>query len=262
MEILRDILIAVFLLMAAYGFYLMITGKDPDSRLAKEIRRLKRKNKGKAPVIYLRSFDAEKLHVSDVKAAFTGKVIPGSMAYWKDVGNIVTGYLSVIGPVLAIERPYQTWIWRPAAPERPETVTVKDGQWKAQILEWLEEAALVVIQLDATEGLLWEIGQVKRLVVPAKVLLILPPTNDQYHTLREATLQLFERPLPKKLPESRLLTFAGDWQAVTLQAHTGSIAAIWQTLEPVFEQNGFEKPDWNYIYDTGKSTQDTRQDSK
>lgn len=247
-----DILTIGFLIFAAYGVYLMVTGQDPESQLAHDVARLQQKNKTKLPIIYLRSFDSEKLHFSDIKAAFNGNLLPGTGAYWKDVGDVVTGFFSVIGPVYAIDRPEKTFRLRPYATTRPELISVDNDHWQSQILEWLPKARLVIIQLDASAGLEWEISQVVQRVLPTKVLLVLPPTQAEYEKIRQGTSHLFLKSLPAKLVSSRVLTFRPNWQPWPLEmSAAGGDFSLWQTLEPVFDQNGYEKPAWRRIYGFG-----------
>ncbi len=250
---LMNIFIAGFLLLAAYGLYVIVTGQDPNANLLKDVERLKKKNKSKAAIIYLRSFDAEKIHLSDIPAGWNGKTIPGTMAFHKDVGNIVTDYLSVIGPVHALDRPDKTFRLRPAAANRPELFHVDNDRWQGKILKWLAKAALVVIQLDDSPGLEWEIMQVVKRLPSTKVLLVLPPRQADYEKLRKRTARLFPSPLPVELAASRLLTFKPDWCPWPLETNQGGEFAMWKTLEPIFDQNGFEPPAWRRIFGFGPS---------
>jgi hypothetical protein len=248
-----NILITGFLLLAAYGLYGWITGKDPDTMLKLEKNRMIKENKSKAQIVYLRSFSSETLQISDVLAMFAGRTIPGTMAYWKDVGNTVTDFLRVIGPVVAIARPETTWRMRPWAPSRPELHNVGNDQWQQQILEWLPVAALIVVQLDLSSGLCWELQQLVRQACPTKALLVLPPTQGEYAKIREGMLPILPEPLPVELPTSRLMTFRPDWKPLPLAMEEGGEWAIWKSLEPLFEQNGYDQPPWRRIYGFGSS---------
>lgn len=178
-------------------------------------------------------------------------MIPGTMAYWKDVGDIITGNLSVIGPVYALDRPEKTFRLRPGAMTRPELINVDNDHWQSQILKWLPKARLVVIQLDVSTGLEWEIAQVVQRILPTKILLVLPPTQAEYEKLRQGTSHLFPTPLPVKLASSRVITFRPNWQPLPLEMSEGGEFAIWKTLEPIFDQNGYEKPAWRRIFGFG-----------
>jgi hypothetical protein len=247
------ILIAAFLLLALYGLYLLVTGKDPEQILRREVKRLEEQNKGSAPVVYLRSCAGERLGASDVKAAFSGKTIPGTAACWKDTGDLVTSYLKVIGPPKELARPQGGSPLRPWSPSRPSRESVDDDQWQRRVLEWLATAALVVVQLDVSPGLGWELGQLVERVLPVKVLLVLPPVQSEYEEVRKWAGNYFPKPLPGKLPASRLMTFRPDWHPWPLEAQTGGASSFWSALEPVFEQNCFAAPPWRQIYGIGGS---------
>ncbi len=245
---LSDLLIAAFGILALWGLYLMVMGKSSEQLLNRDIRRLAEQNKSKAPIVYLRSFGAEGLHASDfLKAPFVGQVLPGSMAYWKDAGDMVTNVLRVIGPPIELAPPAGTWRLKPWSPSRPKQERIDNENWQQKILEWLPRAALVVVQLDATPGLKWEIAELVRRLPPIRILLVLPATQGDYDKVCASTAGLFPRPLPGKLPASRLMTFRPDWQPLPLEAKSGA-KGLWYTLDPVFEQNRFEPPAWRRIY--------------
>jgi hypothetical protein len=234
-------------LILVFGFFVLIIAIAKKLLLYLAIRRMKEKNKfNKAPVIYLRSFETEyqgtKLNLDFKNMTFgEKKKIPGTECNSKDVGNVVTDFLRVIGPVKALAHPkYRARI---SFTPRPEYLAVANDQWQQKILEWLPEAALIVVQLDASPGLTWELQQLALRVNPIRLLLILPPTQDEYDRIRDETRPFFPKPLPVDLPESRLMTFRPDWQPWPLLTDK-SIFPNWQTLEPVFEQNGYEPPPW------------------
>jgi len=200
-------------------------------------------SKDKAPVVYLRSFSGQGLHFSDIKAAFVGKALPGSDVYWKDAGHYVANFLRGIGPVRELAPPPGKSRFQPWSPSRPEQERIANELWQETILKWLPRAAVVVVQLDPSPGLKWEVTQFVRLVAPAKVLLVLPPTQGDYEALVSSTSGWFPQPFPRLLPDSRLMTFRSEWQPSILERRE-SPGYMWHTLEPFFEQNGFEPPDW------------------
>jgi hypothetical protein len=199
---------------------------------------LKQKNRHGPPVVYLRSFAGETFRLADLKAAFIGKIVPGTSAYWADVGDYVVDHLKVIGPAKALARPDGAWSMRPWAPSRAKRVAVPNEKWQQEIAAWLPKAALVVVQLGVSEGLAWELRQIVRLVSATKVLLVLPSTQADYDTVRAGTASALRRPLPSPLPPSRLMTFKADWNPLPLR----SAGDIWDTLDPVFAQNDFASP--------------------
>jgi hypothetical protein len=234
---LPDLFIVAFIIFAAWGLYLLVTGQGPDQILGREVRRLQQQNRTRAPVVYLRSFEAEKLTLADIKAAFVGKVIPGTMGYWHNVGHFVTDFLSVVGPACELEPPAGRHLVRGWAPSRPHAVRVADDQWQQHVRGLLTGAALVVVQIDRSPGLDWELRQVVRTVPPIKVLLVLPPTKAVYEEARKWARNFFPVAFPDAIPESRLMTFKPGWQPMPLAS-----TDIWLSLKPVFDQNGFEWP--------------------
>lgn len=242
------VLVVGFGAFALYGLYLMIMGQAPDQILDRDIRRLIARNKGKAPIVYLRSFAAEKFHVSDLsKAPFTGKTVPSTMAYTKNVGDVVTSMLRVIGPPIQLAAPEASFRFRGWAPSRPQEERVGNDAWQQKVLDWFSQASLVVVQLDASPGLMWELAELVRRVPPTKVLLVLPAIQSEYAELRASTAGRFPRPLPPALPNSRLMAFRPDWEPWPLAAWNGA-EGFWRAVEPVFDQNQFEAPAWRRAF--------------
>lgn len=199
-------------------------------------------SKEKAPVVYLRSFLGQGFHLSDFKSVFEGKTLPGSGVHWKDAGHYVGTFLGAFGPVRELAPPPGKARFQPWSPSRPQQERIADEHWRQTILEWLPRASAVLLQLDPSPGLQWEIAQLVRLVSPTKVLMVLPSTEGDYAALVSSTKGWFPRALPGRLPDSRLVTFAIDWEPSALERKE-SPGYMWHTLEPFFEQNQIEV-DW------------------
>ncbi len=244
----QTILIIGFLILVAYGLYSMLTGQSPKQQMKRELNRMLASRKPRPPIIYLRAFASDALGLSDVKNAFVGKTVAGTMAYWKDAGHMVTDFLRVIAPTKELSSPDNAWRLKPWAPTRPESVAVANENWQREILDWLPNAPLVVIQLDDSIGLVWEVRHVIRLVAPTKVILVLPPSQSEYDEMRNHLNNLFPKGLPVQLPPSRLATFNSAWQPIPLPEPSSGGPGMWQTFEIVFNQNGFESPPWRRIY--------------
>src|SRR5262249_49271036 len=150
-----------------------------------------------------------------------GKTLAGTGYYWKDLGHCVIDSLRVIAPARELACPETSWRWRPWAPSRPESVSVSNDGWPRPVLGGVPGAPLVVIQLDVSTGLAWELEQVVRLVFPTKVLLVLPPTQGDYDQIRAGVDGVFPKPFPAKLPASRLMTFSPNWQPCPLPVPVG-----------------------------------------
>lgn len=226
----------------AYWLYLRVTGKDPQQVLQRHIDRLIEANKDKAPVVYLRSFAAEGETLFDrLQYGFTAKNVHGLPAYHHNVGHAVTDVLRVIGPPVELSRKAARKAAEPFVGYRrasaPKQVSVDDRDWQQTILAWLPGAALVVVQLDVSAGLGWELEQLVRKVRPTRILLVLPPTQHEYGQARDWAGRFFPAAFPAHLPLTRLMTFRPDWQPLPIEP-----LSFWIALRPLFQQNGYEAP--------------------
>src|SRR5262249_40935558 len=104
-----NIFVIGFMLLAAYGLYLWLTGQDPESQLRREVNRLRAANKDSAPIVYLRSFASETVQIADIKSALVGKTLAGTGYYWKDLGHCVIDSLRVIAPARELACPETSW---------------------------------------------------------------------------------------------------------------------------------------------------------
>jgi hypothetical protein len=103
----------------------------------------------RAPVIYLRSFHADR------RLARRPLAIGRAVSFRTEEEQLVEA-LREIGPVVAIGRPGER-LPRLGA----QRVYVEDADWRQQILSWFTRAALVIIHIPSkpTEGLTWEVEQ-------------------------------------------------------------------------------------------------------
>lgn len=207
------------------------------------------RNKDGPPVVFLRSFETENIsRFGEFDAAFFGRGMPGLMSQWRrDAGDDLVDALSVIGPPIAIGQPGKTQEHGKTRSGRKgaSRTYADDSKWQDLILHWLPGAALVVIQLGNTPGLLWELAQVVKHVPPTKILLLLPPFQGEYDDARRMAEPYFPKGLPKKLSRSRLVTFDADWAPIRLRPRDDN---LWRTLKPIFDNNGYELPaSWAWV---------------
>ncbi len=105
------------------------------------------------PVLYLRSF------ADDGEAMLDGgssSLVRHGMKLFAPVTpeQEIADILAHIGPVVAIGKPGE-----PLPELGAARLYVPDAQWQAKVVELMGKAALVVIRLGASPGLLWEIEQ-------------------------------------------------------------------------------------------------------
>lgn len=161
------------------------------------------------PVLYLRSFRDDG----------SGLRMPSWVAYKShertesDEERMVR-YLRSVGPVVAIGRPGESLPELGAA-----RMYVSDDQWQAVVVELMSRAALVVLRLGSSPGLLWEFDTLATTVPPGKILLRLGSAEG-------IPTDLWRR-LPcggVPAPRGRYLTFADDWTPTADQGLRSALA--------------------------------------
>lgn len=95
-----------------------------------------------------------------------------------------------------------------------------DARWKAVVTDLCRQAGLVIIQIGpATPGLLWEIENVPKLVLPERLIIYLPtlgtvepePARRQFEEFLGLYQRFFPKPLPADLGDARCITFDREW---------------------------------------------------
>jgi hypothetical protein len=218
-----------------------------NSEYQAEFNRLVEASKNRPPIVYLRSFRSERMGLSIFKYMFTDPP-PGVFGYWDDIGDAVLHILRVVAPAVALSPPAGPKGVRYWSPSRAERISVLNEEWQTVISERLRQATLVLVQLDDTASLQWELKELVRVVPPIKVLLLLPPTKKEYNGMRSHVQHIFPHPLPAELPKTRLMTFRPGWESLPLRQIGSGPGVVWMMLEPVFDQNGFEQPPWRRMY--------------
>jgi hypothetical protein len=126
----------------------------------------------------------------------------------------ITRFFESYGPVVAIGKPGEKLATSGAA-----RMYVDDASWQDAILEEMRRAQIVVIQPGLTEGVAWELTQVRRLVTPRRVLLSLvrcwrdPEAFDTLSCIVSDTLGI---DLPRNIPfldRPAFVQFDTDWSA-------------------------------------------------
>lgn len=105
------------------------------------------------PVLYLRSFADDGATMIDGGAS---SLVRRGMKLFRPVTpeQEMAGILAHLGPVVAIGKPGE-----PLPELGAARLYVSDDRWQGKVIELMSKAALVVIRLGASPGLLWEIEQ-------------------------------------------------------------------------------------------------------
>lgn len=102
-------------------------------------------------------------------------------------------------------------------------LAVPHDRWKSVISDLLCTAGAIVVELDETPGLVWEIEEIIKTIPPHKVLLIIPRTDAHHMKVVKEVGHLFPKSLPPVTAiSSRLILFLDDWTPVSLKFPFGS----------------------------------------
>ena len=159
------------------------------------------------PILFLRAFRDDQV---SLKSAHTAKVIrffdPDV-----EVGNLeelVVSNLTEYGPVVALGNPSDEMPPVGAAREY-----ARDGDWRASVEALMEAAAFIVVALDFSPNVRWEIETIRNRSWLSKTLILLPPhlshdgqdAEDIYETMGvrrdQGTWELATKLFPKYLSE-------------------------------------------------------------
>lgn len=165
-------------MVAAVGaFFLASKAIDPVAHLlAQPSVDAVRRNDWRRPILFLRSFHDDARQIA-IKPGLDEASLHTSS---DDATRFEDALLKVVrlqGPAIAIGQPGTT-------PDGGATRAYIDGEgWRDTVLEWMDEAQLIVMVAGYTHGLHWELENVIKRGHPAKAVLVFPP-NDPHRKAR------------------------------------------------------------------------------
>lgn len=172
-----DAIVVLLLISAVVGLIILVASSsasifldrlavvDMQSRLSKDKR---------SPTLFLRSFGDDRIELKRSKLvqilSFRRKPTTAD--------ELMESIFGGFGPYIAIGRPG----------ERQRTfgasrVYLGDDEWQSEVTQFIHEARFVVVFLDKSEGLKWEIDQVLSQGALNKTLFILPPDANLFETV-------------------------------------------------------------------------------
>lgn len=146
-------------------------------------------------------------------------------------------YFQKYGPVIAIGRPGEI-IPAPGAAR----MYLTDETWQEAIAREFERAQIVVIQPGTSEGVRWELEQIRHCVQPQRLLLCLTAFHENpqaYETLRALVQQTMGVELPRVVPFLRspaFVYFDADWSP-TLQQLSYRSPWLWSVMGDATDLN-------------------------
>ena len=136
------------------------------------------------PILFLRSFKLDELPVSPIRDGWRGEIDMLSVARLTFEECLESSFAD-IGPLIAIGRPGED-----APPLGASREYAENSSWQQLVLERADVAQLVVMELDATPNMEWEIRNISKRVGLRRIAIVLPPGNDIYE---ERSPEWYER---------------------------------------------------------------------
>jgi hypothetical protein len=122
------------------------------------------------PILYLRSFEDDRLSVATVLSArrpfFELFRVRGTDPF----EETLTWELAPYGPVIAVGRPGRSLASLGAAREH-----LPDDRWQAEVGDFMRDSRAIVMTIGATDGLRWEVEQVAAAQHVTKTIFVFPP---------------------------------------------------------------------------------------
>lgn len=145
---------------------------------------------------------------------------------------ILTAFFSQIGPYVSIGRPGEKFRRMDLGASK---MYVADDKWQSTFLDLLERSAAILLEAGNSNGLLWEIEQIKTRAPASRLLIILPTSDVEYKTFCTFSEHVFPCLLPEERVRSRLLMFEDDWTPIELENVKYSVV---ESLAPFCRRNG------------------------
>jgi tetratricopeptide (TPR) repeat protein len=178
------------------------------------------------PILFLRPFALDGLPVAPMDSRWSLLKVTS----WFDKRSFEE-YLShtfeQIGPVIAIGRPGEVVAALGAAREYAD-----DASWRDLVLNRARVAQLVIMEVDASPGMEWELDQVPKVIGLQRLLILLPPGDDLFETRspawydRWSALQSRHAFLPDVSKETAAVMFDDADHPVAVRTRSSVTATI------------------------------------
>jgi hypothetical protein len=166
------------------------------------------------PVLLLRSFDDDTMIIRrGARRSRSTDLHRKGMTFER----VVQDHLAPFGPFIAIGRPEE-----PLSPLGAARDYVPDTTWQNEVQQRIHDAAVVVLVIGTSQGLVWELSRLRDLGQLHKLILVFPPADDvvdRWHTLLGRTRAVETSILPDEVrPEQTLaLIYADDLTPIIIE---------------------------------------------
>lgn len=129
------------------------------------------------PIVFLRSFRKEAIRLSGPKDDFLFRLLSFGRPR-TSIDSLVLEECAAYGRVVAIGNPTD-WI----APYGPSRQYIGAGDWKSEVTKLICHAKLIIVFVDETDGIQWELSEIFRLGRQSSCFFLIapgyqPPSND------------------------------------------------------------------------------------
>lgn len=121
------------------------------------------------PILYLRAFRQDGYKLSNKGGGTFWRLLP-KIGEWETIDEIVLEHGSRIGPVLAIGRPGE-----PMPPLGAARQYCSDESWQAVVAGLAEASQAIVVSVDSSEGVRWELELIRSRNLVHKTLFLFNP---------------------------------------------------------------------------------------
>lgn len=173
----------------------------------------------KAPILFLRPFEIDQLYVSN--RHFLSKRKFSIKSYEELLKKAVKN----LGPFVAIGKPGDK-----LAPLGAARAYVDDDNWQETVIKLFKKAKLVLIFIDESEGVLWELENAIKYLPPDKVILCLPLNRrgdkldkEKYKDFLKNHHSIFASTLPESIGEAQFIYFGKNWTPHLLSPKSSQI---------------------------------------
>jgi hypothetical protein len=125
------------------------------------------------PVLLLRSFSLDELPVNAIDVRLNGFMNLLSWADKRTFEEALMEKFGTLGPLVAIGRPGED-----VAPRGASREYVSNAEWQERVLDRARSAQLIIMVVDATPGMAWEIENVPKVAGLGRILFVLPPVSE------------------------------------------------------------------------------------
>jgi hypothetical protein len=176
------------------------------------------------PILFLRPFALDALPVSPLEGKWYGFLNPFAWLDKRTFEEHLSSTFEDVGPVIAIGRPGEE-----VAPLGAAREYADDATWQDVVLDRAAASQFVIMEVDATPGMAWELEHVPERVGLRRVLIVLPPGPDLFEKRppewyrRWAELRSRLGFLPDVSDDTAAVLFDGDDRPILVAGDQSSV---------------------------------------